>query len=139
MRRLVLLLAAMASALVVASGVASADPINSKNAQIITLDCDGEQVTAVSVITNNAAAVNVLGTTGNFVATEFAGTVTITDPKTGEVVFEDVFVDPIGQGQKEGLQGGSLTTCTTTLTFEDPEGTVTLDLRVTGFFTPRKG
>jgi hypothetical protein len=140
MRRLVLLLAAMASALVVASGVASADPINSKNAQIITLDCDGEQVTAVSVITNNAAAVNVLGTTGNFVATQFAGTVTITDPVTGEVVGEDEFVSPIGQGQKEGLQG-SLTTCETTLTFEDPEvGTVvTLDLTVTGFFTPRKG
>ncbi len=140
MRRLVLLLAAMALALGVAAGVAFADPINSKNAQIITLDCDGEQVTAVSVITNNAAAVNVLGTTGNFVATQFAGTVTITDPVTGEVVGEDEFVSPIGQGQKEGLQG-SLTTCETTLTFEDPEvGTVvTLDLTVTGFFTPRKG
>jgi hypothetical protein len=138
MRRLVLLLAAMALALVVAAGVAFADPINSKNAQIITFNCGGEQVTAVSVINNRAAAVNLVGTTGNFVATQFAGTVTITDPATGEVVFEDAFVDPIGQGKKNGLQG-SLTTCETTLSFEDPEGTVTLDLTVTGFFTPRAG
>jgi len=41
--------------------------------------------------------------------------------------------------KKKGLEG-SLTTCTTTDTFEDPEvGTVTVDLTVTGFFTPRRG
>ncbi len=132
------MLAAMALALVVASGVAFADPINSKNALIVTLDCGGEQVTVVTLFNNRAATANVVGTTGNFVATQFAGTATFTDPETGKVV-KDVFVDPIGQGQKKGLQG-SLTTCKTTLTFEDPEvGTVTLVLRVTGFFTPRGG
>ncbi len=138
MRRTLLLAATMAIAAVLAAGVAFADPINSKNAQIITFDCGGEQVTAVSVVTNKAVAVNVVGTTGNFVATEFAGTLTFTDPETGEVVFEDEFVTPVGQGQKKGLQG-SLITCETTLTFEDPEETVTVDLTVTGFFTPRRG
>ena len=34
----------------------------------------------------------------------------------------------------------SLTTCDTTLSFEDPElGTITVDLTVTSFFTPRRG
>jgi hypothetical protein len=41
--------------------------------------------------------------------------------------------------QKKGLQG-SLTTCDTIITFEDPVvGTVTLDLTGTGFFTPHAG
>ncbi len=49
------------------------------------------------------------------------------------------FVETIGKGEKRGLQG-SLTTCDTTLFFEDPElGTITVDLTLTGFFTPRKG
>ncbi len=137
MMRAVLLAATMAIAAVLAAGVASADPINSKNAQIVTLDCGGEQVTVVTLLNNRSVVANVVGTTGNFVATQFAGTVTFTDPETGEVV-EEEFVDPIGQGQKKGLQG-SLTTCETTLTFEDPEGTVIVDITVTGFFTPRTG
>jgi len=48
-------------------------------------------------------------------------------------------VETIGKGEKGGLER-SLTTCETTLTFEDPEvGTVTVDFTLTGFFTPRKG
>jgi hypothetical protein len=137
MRRAVLLAAATAIVAVLAAGMASADPVNSTNAQIFTLDCGGEQVTVASNINNSAVVVNVVGTTGNFVATRIEGTATFTDP-AGEVVFEDEFVETIGQGQKKGLQG-SLTTCDTTLTFEDPEGTLTLDLTVTGFFTPRRG
>ncbi len=137
MRRAVLLAATMAIVAVLAAGMASADPVNSTNAQIFTLDCGGEQVTVASNINNSAVVVNVVGTTGNFVATRIEGTATFTDP-AGEVVFEDEFVETIGQGQKKGLQG-SLTTCDTTLTFEDPEGTLTLDLTVTGFFTPRRG
>ena len=137
MRRAVLLAAVTAIVAVLAAGMASADPVNSTNAQIFTFDCGGEQVTVASNINNSAVVVNVVGTTGNFVATRIEGTATFTDP-AGEVVFEDEFVETIGQGQKKGLQG-SLTTCDTTLTFEDPEGTLTLDLTVTGFFTPRRG
>ena len=138
MRRAVLLAAATAIVAVLAAGMASADPVNSKNAQIFTFDCGGEQVTVASNIKNSAVVVNVVGTTGNFVATRVEGTATFTDPETGEVVELPPFDEPIGQGQKKGLQG-SLTTCETTLTFEDPEGTVTVDLTVTGFFTPRRG
>ena len=135
---LMLVTAALLAALAAAAGVAGADPVNSKNAQIITLDCGGEEVTVATVLQSGAVAVNVVGTTGNFVATRIAGTATFTDPETGEVV-EDEFVDPIGKGKKRGL-GRSLTTCDTTVSFEDPEvGTVTVDLTVTGFFTPRRG
>ena len=138
MRRAVLLAAVTAIVAVLAAGMASADPVNSKNAQIFTIDCGGEQVTVASNFKNSAIVVNVVGTTGNFVATRVECTATFTDPETGLVVVEP-FDLPIGQGQKKGLQG-SLTTCETTLTFEDPEvGTVTVDLTVTGFFTPRRG
>ncbi len=137
MRRLVLLLAAMALALGVAAGVAFADPINSKKAPIATFDCGGEQVT-VTFLLNPSVVFNVVDTTGNFVLTRGEGTATFTDPVTEEVVQED-FDFRVGQGQREGLQD-SLTTCTTTITFEDPVvGPVTVDFTFTGFFTPRKG
>jgi hypothetical protein len=136
MRRLVLLLAAMALALVVAAGAAFADPINSKKAPIVTFDCDGEQVT-VTFLLNPSVVFNVVDTTGNFVLTRADGTATFTDPETEEVVQEDFVFR--GQGKREGLQD-SLTTCTTTITFEDPVvGPVTVDFTFTGFFTPRKG
>ena len=90
------------------------------------------------MIQSGAMAVNVVGTTGNFVATRIAGTATFTDPETWEVV-EDEFVDSIGEGKKRSL-GRILTTCNTTVSLEDAEvGTVTVDLTVTGFFTPRRG
>jgi hypothetical protein len=137
MRRAVLLAATMAIVAVLAVGMASADPVNSKKAPISTFDCGGEQVT-VTFLLNPSAIFNVVDTTGSFVLTRAEGTATFTDPETGEVV-QDEFVFPIGQGKREGLQD-SLTTCTTTITFEDPEvGPVTVDFTFTGFFTPRKG
>jgi hypothetical protein len=137
MRRAVLLAATMAIVAVLAVGMASADPVNSKKAPIVTFDCGGEQVT-VTFLLNPSAIFNVVDTTGTFVLTRAEGTATFTDPETREVV-EEEFVFPIGQGQKKGLQG-SLTTCDTTITFEDPEvGPVTVDFTFTGFFTPRKG
>jgi hypothetical protein len=137
MRRAVLLAATMAIVAVLAVGMASADPVNSKKVQISTFDCGGEQVT-VTFLLNPSVVFNVVDTTGNFVLTRVEGTATFTDPETGEMV-EDEFVSPIGKGKKKGLQG-SLTTCDTTITFEDPElGTITVDFTFTGFFTPRKG
>jgi hypothetical protein len=138
MRRAVLLAATMTIVAVLAVGMASADPVNSKNAQIITLDCGGEQVTIATVFQSRAVVLNVVDTTGNFVLTRVEGTETITDPDTGLVLDEFEFDYPIGKGKKEGLQG-SLTTCDTTITLEVPEGTLTADLTFTGFFTPRKG
>jgi len=137
MRRAVLLAATMAIVAVLAVGMASADPVNSKKAPISTFDCGGEQVT-VTFLLNPSAIFNVVDTTGSFVLTRAESTATFTDPETGEVVKED-FDFLKGQGKREGLQD-SLTTCTTTITFEDPVvGPVTVDFTFTGFFTPRKG
>ena len=137
MRRAVLLAATMAIVAVLATGIASADPVNSKKAPITTFDCGGEQVT-VTFLLNPSAIFSVVGTTSNFVLTRADGTDTFTDPETGEVV-EEEFVFLVGQGKRTGQQG-SLTTCDTTLTFEDPVvGTVTTDFTFTGFFTPRQG
>ena len=136
MRRAVLLAATMAIVAVLAVGMASADPVNSKKAPISTFDCGGEQVT-VTFLLNPSVVFNVVDTTGNFVLTRIEGTATFTE--NGEVV-EEEFVETIGQGKRKGLPEGSLTTCDTTITFEDPElGTITVDFTFTGFFTPRKG
>jgi hypothetical protein len=137
MRRAVLLAATMAIVAVLAVGTASADPVNSKNAQIITLDCGGEEVTVATIFNSRGVAFTVVDATGNFVLTRVEGTATFTDPETGEVV-EEPIDETVGKGKKRGL-GRSLTTCDTTITFEDPEGPVTLDLTLTGFFTPRRG
>lgn len=138
MRRAVLLAATMAIVAVLAVGMASADPVNSKNAQIFTFTCGGEEVTLVAIGNSRGAAFSVVDTTGNFVLTRVEGTETITDPETGEVLDEHEFEFSTGQGQKKGLQG-SLTTCDDSGSFEVPEGTVTVDITVTGFFTPRTG
>ena len=138
MRRAVLLAATMAIVAVLAVGMASADPLNSKKVQLYELDCGGEPITVATIFNNNSIVVHEVDTTGNFVATRVEGTFTFTDPDTGEIV-EEEFAVPTGKGKKKGLRG-SLTTCTTTDTFEDPEvGTVDVDLTVTGFFTPRRG
>jgi hypothetical protein len=139
MRRALLLAAAMAVTALFAVGIASADPINSKNAQTFTLDCVGGQSATVVFVLQNAAVVNnVVGTTENFVGTKFEGTNTFTDPETGEVVHEPILFHIHSQsGQNEGLQD-SLTTCDGTFSIVDPDlGDVTVDLTITGFFTPR--
>jgi hypothetical protein len=121
-----------------AMGIASADPLNSKNAVVFTLDCGGEKVTLATKFNPSAVSHVVVDSTANFVATKLVETFTYTDPETGELVHEEVLV-PIGEGHKQGLQP-SLITChqEELIIFEDPElGTVTLDLTVTGFFTPR--
>ena len=138
MRRAVLLAATMAIVAVLAVGTASADPVN-KNSERLTFDCGGEQVEVVTIFQSRGVQFNVVDTTGNFVLTRVDITETFTNPDTEEMV-EEEFVETIGQGQREGLQG-SLTTCDTTITFEDPVvGTVTVvDFTFTGFFTPRQG
>jgi putative ribosome biogenesis GTPase RsgA len=136
MRRALLLAAAMAITVVLVVGIASADPIKSKNAQTFTLDCvGGQSVTVVFVLQNAAVVNNVVGTTETFVGTSFTGTATYTDPETGQLVTEDISFHP-GSGQKAGLQD-SLTTCDGSISFVDPDlGDVTVDLTITGFFTP---
>ncbi len=138
MRRAVLLAATMAIVAVLAAGTASADPVNGKNVVISTFDCGGEELT-VTFLLNPSAIFSVVGTTSNFVLTRADGTDTFTDPETGEPVREEGDDFLVGQGKRTGQQD-SLTTCTTTITFQDEElGPITVDFKFTGFFTPRKG
>jgi hypothetical protein len=138
MKRALLLLATTVITALLAVGIASADPVNSEKVLISTFDCGGEPVT-VTFLLNPSSVFNVVDTTGNFVLTRVEGTETITDPETGVVLDEFEYEFPIGQGQREGLQG-SLTTCDTTITIMDPEvGRITGDFTFTGFFTPRRG
>ena len=139
MRRAVLLAATLGIMAVLAVGIATADPVNSKNAVTLTLeDCGGEEDVQIVTKFNGTVVGHVVGSTDNFVVTKFEETRTYTDPETGEVV-QDFIVSPVGEGQKQGLQP-SLITChqEEPIIFEDPElGTVIADLTVTGFFSPR--
>jgi hypothetical protein len=137
-KRLALALAMAAIITVLGVGIGSADPINSKNVQRFHLDCDGEQITVVTIFQNDAVVANIEGSTGNFVITRLSGTFTYTDPQTGEEVTES-FDLPIGNGSQAGLQE-DLISCTTPRIVQDPElGTLTVDLTLTGFLTPRRG
>jgi hypothetical protein len=132
---LVLAMAAIFTALGV--GIGSADPINSKNVSTEQWNCGGEQITIVTIFQNNAVVANIQGSTGNFVITRLSGTFTYTDPQTGEVT--QPFDLPIGNGSKAGVQE-DLISCTTPHIVQDPElGTLTVDLTLTGFLTPRGG
>ncbi|CAN5705179.1 hypothetical protein BH20ACT12_BH20ACT12_07710 [soil metagenome] len=120
-----------------AMGIASADPVNSKNAQIFTLNCGGEEVTFVTNVNNSAPVLNVVDSTSNLVIREiiFTGI----DPDTGEILFSDTL--STGQGNQTGIQG-ELVTCTAPPdTLVDPETgeTFTGVISVEGFFTPREG
>jgi hypothetical protein len=134
-RRITVLLATMAIAAILATGIASADPLNSKNAQVFPFDCGGEVVSVVTIINSQGSVGNVVGSTSNFVTTRGEGTLAYTDPGSGQKVVEP-FVLTVGQGNRTG-QEGKLTTCNTTFTDQDPLlGPVTYDVEITGFFTP---
>ena len=62
-----------------AVGIASADPVNSKNAQFITLSCGGEELQVVTIENNRAVVVNEVGTTSVFVIKSIQGSSTSTD------------------------------------------------------------
>ena len=135
MRRTVLLVATMAIVAVLAGGMASADPVNSKNAEIIPITCDNGQSYRVVVTGGNPA--HIVGSTGNFIPVKF--TFTATDPLTGEVLFEGT--DTVGKGKKRGLQEDLITCKAGPFTEFDPElgREVTFTVTVEGFLTPRRG
>ncbi len=80
MRRAVQLAATMMITAVLTVGIASADPVNSKNAQFITLNCGGEPLQVVTIANNRAVVVNEVGTTSVFVITSIGESSTSTDP-----------------------------------------------------------
>ena len=129
------LLAMMAISVLLVVGLASADPTNSKNVRVFAFDCGGEEVAVATIFHSQASVGNVVGTTSNLVTTFGEGTLTFTDPESGQTIVEP-FVLTVGEGNRTG-QEGRLTTCTTTITDQDPVlGEVTFDVAITGFFTP---
>src|SRR5215212_713874 len=111
MKRIALMLAVSMILAAFGSGVAAADPINSKKAELLTVTCpNGRELTLVTVAPSNGNAGHIVGATGNIIATEI--TVTATDPDTGEVLYYET--QPVVQGEKVGLHG-DLITCTAEL------------------------
>lgn len=86
-----LLAVTMVITALLAVGIASADPVNSKHAQFITLNCGGEELQVVTIENNRAVVVNEVGTTSVFVIKSIQGS--STDPQSE--------------------QQGELTSCTT--------------------------
>ena len=133
MRRIILMVATMAIAVVLAVGIASADPVNSKKAEVFTISCTNGQT--YQLVTAGGIPAHIVGSTGNIIPVEF--TFTGTDPDTGEVLFSET--DPVGMGNKVGLQGDLITCTTAPEVFEDP-GTgelVEFVITVEAFLTPR--
>ncbi len=133
MRNALLLAATMAIAAVLAAGTASADPVNSKNAEIIPITCDNGQ--SYQVVVAAGLPGHIVGSTGNIVPVEF--TFTAIDPETGEELFSET--ESIGQGNRVGLQDDLITCTTAPETFVDPETgeEMTFVISVEAFLTPR--
>jgi hypothetical protein len=81
-RRAVQLAATMVITAVLAVGIASADPVNSKNTQFITLNCGSESLQVVTIENNRVVVVNGVGTTSIFVIKSIEESSTSTDPQS---------------------------------------------------------
>ena len=132
-KALFLTLAAITAALLALNtGIAGADPVNSKKAEVIEISCDDGQTYEV-VLPWGGGSAHILDGTGNIVAKNF--TFTQIDPETGEELFSETF----SPGEKVGLNG-DLRTCTAgPFTEFDPElgEEITFLITVEALFTPR--
>ena len=85
MKRIALVLAMAMALAVLGSGIAAADPVNSKKAEFFDLTCDnGQEFTVVATGGNPG---HIVGSTGNFIPT--SDTVIATDPDTGDVLLSE--------------------------------------------------
>ena len=132
MKRALLLLATTVITALLAVGIASADPVNNPNAEIITITCDNGQSYEVLIATGLPAYI--VDSTGNIIPAEVI--FTQIDPETGEELFSDTV--PIGQGDRVGLQDDLITCTTPRFTEVDPETgeEITFVLSVEAFLTP---
>ena len=132
MKRTALVLAVAMVFAVLGSGVAAADPINSKKAEFFDLACDnGQEFTVVATGGNPG---HVVDSTGNFIPT--SDTVIATDPVTGEVLFSETHSV---KGKQAGLED-DLITCTTevgTRFVEELGQEATIVVMFEGYLTPR--
>ena len=130
---LVLVLVAMLMA-TLGAGLAAADPLNSPQADTVTLTCSNGQ-TYELVRQGGLPQLHVVGDTGNFILTEI--TFTAIDPDTGEVI--STGTESIGRGTREGLQNELITCTAPPEQLVDPATGETFTFVVTaeGFLTPR--
>ena len=129
MRRMAMA-AVLAAALLVTLGLdrVSADPVNNPHAEVITLNCAGEEI---EIVVGGGLAAHVVDGTGVLIPTAFSFVGTFVDPETGEATqVNESFT--IGQGKRVGLQD-DLFTCTFPINEEGFTGTGTVTL----FATPR--
>jgi hypothetical protein len=130
-RRLLTAAACLALAAAVIVQVAGADPGNAKNASHITAICDGQTIPVVVNGNGEFTPAHVVGATSVFIPTAFNITFTFT-PTGGSPM-------PETDTSAKAAPIGHTTTCTIPLQtlFSAPEGTLTIQGTVTGFFTPR--
>jgi hypothetical protein len=131
-KRTALVLAVAMVMAVFGGGIAAADPINSKNAEVFQITCDNGQT--YRVVTTGGIPAHIVDSSRNIIPVQF--TFTAMDPNTGEVVFSET--EPV-RGKKTGLQGDLITCETAPQTFEDPETgeTITFVIEMEAFLTPR--
>ena len=135
MKRIALVLALVAMIMAtLGSGLATADPLNSPQADTVTLTCTNGQTYQV-VRQGGLPQLHIVGSTGNFILTEI--TFTAIDPDTGEILFSGT--ESRGQGNKAGLQGELITCTAPPETLVDPATGEPFTFVVTaeGFLTPR--
>jgi len=115
------------------SGIAAADPINSKNAEVFPITCSNGQT--YTVVVAGGIPAHIVGSTRNIIPVEF--TFTAIDPETGEELFSET--ESIGQGNRVGLQDDLITCTAAPETFVDPETgeEITFVVSVEAFLTPR--
>jgi hypothetical protein len=130
-RRLITAAAGLALAAAVMVPLAAADPTNAKNSAQISASCSGRPVMVVVNGNGVFSPAHVIGSTSVFIPTAFNLTFTFTP--TGGSPMADT------ETASKAAPIAPTTTCTIPLQtlFSGPEGILTIQGTVTGFFTPR--
>lgn len=129
-RRLLTAAACLAFAAVMVP-IAAADPGNAKNSARLSAVCSGQTIMVVVNGNGEFTPAHVIDGTSMFIPTAFNVTFTFT-PTGGSPM-------PDTDTSSKAAPIASTTTCTIPLQtlFSGPEGTLTIQGTVTGFFTPR--
>jgi hypothetical protein len=133
MLRRISLIAVLAIVFAFFAGAASADPINAKNATVITAICGTTQMQVVVNGNGEFTPAHVLGSTSVFIPTAFDTTFSFTP--TGGVTESET------DTSAKTHQPTNAVTCDLPAalnTFTSPDGTFTFSGTVTGFFTPAR-
>ena len=133
MRRTMLSTLAAASVLLLAAPAATADPVNAKNALVLTVNCPTSPQPLSVVVNGNGewSPGHILGSTAVFIPQSLNLTFSFTP--TGGTTQTDTEV------ASKPHEHGDLVTCTIPAgpnTFTSPEGTFSISGTVTGFATP---